>query len=382
MLDDGSGLEELDIGDGLASSDGEAVSFVHRTAAGRVAAVALLGVDAGAARIVDLAPTFEDAPPPRLASCRQGLVAAAFAAPHAGRRTSPGLGSARELALYLVHASGAAQRPLSIAQHRDDSLAFDIACSGAAGLLVWDETVPQAMPRAPARGVVRAAAFEAGEHTGTTHDVSPTDSDAEMPRVVSNGAGFFVLWLSRRLEGASAPDPPNGAEANGEVRAFGWLEMVAVDAAGSAIGAPRRLTPTLGHVSAYDVRSMVDQPRPTVLIVARDDGERVDDTGGSLFRLRVRDDWAEVPTSIPIDGLGRGGPVLVDAPVPWLAWVGPHEELRLVPLDAAGMPVGAPSAEAVLDETRPLMWRAQADRMLVAAPRDRSAQLRVFACQR
>jgi hypothetical protein len=154
-------------------------------------------------------------------------------------------------------------------------------------------------------------------------------------------------------------------------------------------------------VSAYDVEALAGEGRPSLLVIARDDGEAVDGSGGALLRVRVREDGADPPLVLPGDGLGRGAPWLIDAPWPWAAWVGPHEELRLLPLDAAGAPVGLPSGEPLLDEALPMAMQAgpteptgptghtgqtgqSADlRMLAAFPNgDPSAALRLFACSR
>jgi len=72
------------------------------------------------------------------------------------------------------------------------------------------------------------------DHAGTPRDASSPDSDAEMPRVVADGAGYFVLWMARRPEPVGALDAsaPAAAEAIGEPRAYSWLEMVTLDAAG------------------------------------------------------------------------------------------------------------------------------------------------------
>ena len=397
-LDESEGADALDIGDGVAHAEGYAVGFVHQTRAGRMAAVALVGPATDGVRLVDLGPTLGDAPPPRLASCRDELVAGAFALPRASAHVASASDAKRDLALYVVGAASS-DPPAHIAQQGDESFAFDLACSGRAGLAVWDETKPSPQGAA-ARGVIRAASFGVGKHAMDPRDVSPPDSDAEMPRAVPDGAGFYVLWLARRPD-APPPAPGREREAStdiespGEVRAFGWLEAVAVDATGAATGPVRRLTPISGHVSTYDVRAGAVGPNPAILVAARDDGEAVDGEGGSLLRVRVRNDEPEAPVELPTDGLGRGPPAFVQGPAPWLAWVGPREELRLLPLDEMGDGIGPPSAEEGLDEARPLLSLAgggavagpqgpsQRDaRVLVASPREKAAQLRVFHCPR
>jgi hypothetical protein len=300
---------------------------------------------------------------------------------------------ARELRVSAVTAAGEVRLLASLAQQRDDSLASDLAPA----LVAWDEALGAA--GASPRGVVRVADL-LNDHAGPPRDVSPAESDAEMPRLVPLGSGQLVLWLSRRPE--TGPHPTNQGdaaatvEAVGEARAFTWVEAISLDASGAPVGGVRRLTPVSGHVSSFDampVAAAGEREAPAALVVARDDGESVDGSGGALLRVRVGADGADPPLALPGDGLGRGAPSLLDADDPqgplqgrreWLAWTDPREELRLLPLDASGAPLGPPSAEAALGEGRPLLPMPGA-RVLVAlaggGPRDHDAgQLRAFAC--
>jgi hypothetical protein len=438
------GERDLDFGDGLAHADEVAVGLVHHTAAGRVAAVAVLRADASSARVIDLGPTLGDAPAPQLAVCRDELVAAAFRVPARATAGGGGLeaglavprphggdtGANRDLALYLVDSAEPGRVASSIPQRRDDSLAFDLACSASEGLVVWDETRDAKRDEATAppsrsalRGVIRAAPFavdpivagQKGVHTDSVRDVSPPESDAEMPRIVPSGHGFFILWIARRVEGADpsegtsarfAEDASGAIEATGEARTYGWLEMISVDKAGTVTGPLRRLTSTSGHISAYDAQARSDRGKPSVLVVARDDQEVVDGAGGTLWRIRAQDDAVEPAVELPTDGLGRGAPTFVDSPATWVAWVGPREQPRLLPLGASGEVLAGASAEEGLAEARPLLslpslspspgsGASSSDaapaavgsavsvpdrRMLVATPGDTGAQLRVFGC--
>jgi hypothetical protein len=376
VLGDAGALDEVEIGDAITYPGGNAVALVRRGAAGRVAAAALLGADArGPLRVVDLGPTPDDAPPPRL-SWRAGqpgggLMAASYAS---HLPSAPG-SSVRErmLAVQVVSTDAPPAVVLSIPQRHDDSMAFDLAFAGSNGLVVWDEATAS-------RGAVRAAPFPAGAgDVRPPGDVSPPESDAELPRVVASGSGFLAFWIARR------PDPTavdaSDLEATGEERTFGWIEMIAVDSRGIVAGPLRRLTPPGGHVSAYDVQPLSGGAKPALLVVARDDGEAVDGSGGALVRVRVAAGVAEAPTSVPIDGLGRGAPTFVAGELPWLTWIGPHEQLRLVPLDGTGAPAGGPSAEEALSEGRPMLVLS-GGRLLVAVPWDAAAQLRTVSCAR
>jgi hypothetical protein len=419
-LDEGQGISGLEVGDGVPYPGGYAVGFVHRAGSERVAAIALVrGDPIGLTRVVDLGPTMGDAPPPRIGWRAGELVAAAFVRPPETKPAAPspaaqsGAGEAtRDVALYAVALDATVAAPLTVPQRRDDSMALDVAFAGPAGLLVWDEATS-----AP-RGVVKGAAFWK-DHVAPARDPSPPESDAELPRVVPDGNGFAVIWIARRPEPALGFDG-SASEATGEARAFGWLEMVAVDARGEPVGPVRHLTAAGGHVSAYDVesRGMLGGATP-ILLAVRDDGEAVDGSGGALLRVRVTGDTVEPPVAIATDGLGRGAPGFVlgadvrtpsaagaagaaALPALALAWTAKDEQARLLPLDSSGAPAAAPSAEDALSDARALLFagaasgvgsgagaldarRAQdvgARDVLVATPSDSAAQLRIFTCSR
>jgi hypothetical protein len=379
-FDESRGLDDLEIGDAISYPGGYAVGLVHRAAAaGRVAAVALLGRDLKSVKVVDLGPTLGDAPPPRIGWRPPELVAAAYA------RSSGAGETARETALYTISADAATASPFVVSQERDDSLAFDLGFDSKAGLLVWDEAT------SASRGIVKAAVFSR-DQAAASRTISPPESDAELPRVVPQGSGFVVLWIARRPEPASEVDA-SGAEATGEPRTFGWLEMVAVDEQGAPVGSVRRLTPPSGHVSAFDVEARsFGAAGPLLVVVARDDGEVVDGSGGALLRVRVRGDVIEPTVGFAIDGLGRGAPTFVSSANPAspfaLAWVGREEQFRFLPLDGSGTPTEAPSAEDAMDEARPLLFigasatepLGPASLVLVATPSDAQHPLRAFAC--
>jgi hypothetical protein len=387
-IDEGNGVD-VEVGDAVATPGAYALGAVHRTAAGRVAAVMSVSRALDAAsrrdasidnpRWLDLAPTLGDAPPPRLV-VRAGmadLVAAAYV------RGGVDGGAARSLALFSLSPAaspGVAPAPfLVVPQQHDDSFAFDLAFAGPAGVVVWDEGA------APSRGVIRALSLDADAGAVAAHDVSPAESDAENPRVVPDGSGFRVIWIARKAEVGRAAD---GAEPEtpGEPRTLGWLESVRLDAHGAASGPVRTLTPASGHVSAYDVAPLA-APDRALLVVARDDGESVDGSGGALVRVRIVDDVPEPPVEFQSDGLGRGAPALAEGPSSFLAWVGPGEQGRLLALDRSGAPLGPPSAEETLNDARPLrVLEASGSeglaRMLVAASSGVSTALRVVVCQR
>lgn len=373
--DAGDALGEVEIGDAVAEDGGYAVSLIHHTAAGRTCAVARLGPRArGPVQLVELGTTLGDAPPARLVRTGTGLLAAAYGTHGSNRGVSP----TRELVAYAMGRAGSMTRAtFAQRQQRDDSLAFDLASSGAISLVVWDEAVGP-------RGVIRAAALSSDESMGfgPVRDVSPADHDAESPRLV-HGGHFVVFWLARRPEQPDAALDQSSAEALGEARAYGWIESADLDDQAVPLGAVRQVTPASGHVSAYDITTLADG---SVLVVARDDGEAAEGSGGRLLRVRLAAGGVDPPLSYAIDGLGRGAPVLVEGSPRWISWVGPREELRLLPLDETGAPTGPSSDEDAMSDGRPLLSMGPGDdgtqEMLVAFPSRSDGQVRRFACAR
>jgi len=374
--------DELEIGDAVTDPSGIAVAVVHAVAGVRTAAVAWLDPDARQpVRWSELGPAPEDAPPPRLLGRAGAVFAAAYGVADPNLQPT----RARSLTVYAVTALARPSIRARIPQPGDDSFAFDMASSGDGILAVWDEATT------PARGVIRGAAI-AADGSAVPRALSPLESDAEAPRVVAVPGGFVALWLARRSEASPGDGSArNGGEGIGEPRAFGWVESIPVDARGAPAGPVRRLTATNGHVSAYDVRALEDG---SVLVLARDDGELTDGSGGSMLRVRVAGDSVDPPLALSMDGLGRGAPVLVDGRPLWLTWMGHDEGLRLLPLDPTGMPAGPLSAEGSMNDGRPLRvlsappgtpeggGSGPPERILVASPARADGPLRTFECAR
>jgi hypothetical protein len=332
-----------------------------------------LSPDVSTAQVFDIGPTLSDAPPPRMALRAGSLTASYFARipsieANEAKRT-------RRLALVGLDPNGSpAVVPLAMwPQQGDESLAFDVAFSKDVGLLVWDEvTLARPLSVAPShgaggRGVIRGVAFDRDPHQrGGPYDVSPPESDAQSPRIVAGPSGFFAFWIASAAEPVADLEAGSGAapsEATGEARANGWIEMVTLDALGTPKGPVAKLTSERGHVSSYDVLGSDGAATATPTVVARDDGEITDGTGGTLLIVRANENGSDSPVTISSGGLGRGAPAFVDARPPWVTWVGEREDLRMLPLVPPGHVAAVPSVEESLGEARPLLG-------MVSAPTD------------
>ncbi|HEX3772222.1 MAG TPA: hypothetical protein VHV30_15200 [Polyangiaceae bacterium] len=399
--------EDLDVGEAVPTPAGFAVGLVRTKPNGRAGAVALVASDPlRVARIVELGQTPADATPPVVAWRGPDLVAA-MCGVHGGVEltsiaVSPG-GPAGE-----ASESGAAGRdagaPLVVPQH-DPLWAFDLAFvpaapgAAATGVLVWGDAT------SASRGVIRAS-MVARDHAAPAQDVSPPDADADHARIVALHRGpqaFVAVWIAHRPEPLA--QDASESEAVGEPREFGWLEMVAIDDHGNPGGPVRRLTHPTGHVTGFDLQVIPADAPGTLLVVARDDGEAVDGSGGALLRVLVKGETVESPVAFETDGLGRGDPVLVAAatsasrsPSLALSWTAHDESARLLPLDLAGSPAGRPSMEDGWKSGSPLLFLGARrppgtaeggasaapamPAMVVAEPSDAGVELRLMTCGR
>ena len=364
----GGSLGDAVVGDAVVSGRGGiAVGMVHAVASAdasraTTAAVALLAPVGAAVRVVDLGATPADAPAPRLA----------WRAADADELVALASTSSTELALYGVGANGAVKpgRRIPVGELG----ASDVAVGGGAVVVVWEASVAE-WHVAP-RGVVRALSLEDDGRTVATRDLSSHDVDAEDPRVVAGGTGYFAVWTA----GAplSLPSPAqlvdaSAAEGVSEARAARWLEGVVLDAHGAPASPVRRLT-SAGRVTSFDVGASAGT---AALIVARIEGEPGIGHHAAVERVRLSADGTFDPSITVTSELGTGAPSVVRGAAAWLSWWGPDEEVVMMPAGAA------PSGEDVFAESRPLASVGETT-VLAAFPAsaDAGAELRFFACQR
>ena len=229
-----------------------------------------------------------------------------------GLRGCPKKSDARELLISVV-AIGRRERPVAalVSEQRDDSFAFDL---GPGPVASRGTRRRRARARAGVVRIARRVAADQRERSARRLPRGLRRGDRRGRRFARPGA--FVRGLDRAPPGAgrSPRTPPRRDEATGEPRVVRRGSRWRGGRRDGRTGGPRaRLTPAAGHVSAFDAALLARRARhATLLVVARDDGEAVDGSGGTLLRVRVREDGVDPPLALPGDGLGRGAPTLVD----------------------------------------------------------------------
>ena len=394
---------DLDIGEAAATRDGFAVGVIHKTKDGMIGGLALVSRDVSHLKLVDLAPPNGDALPPRPFVRGVDLFAAFYDRPEGKKDSQRGT---RVLHVYAIGADGKATVAAAVAQENDESLAFDVAFGERGGLVAWDEDAIGLK-----NGDIKVATLDGDRGApltvGATRIGSPIGTDAELPRVVARHGGYWLVWVaSKPEESPDARADPNLLEGPGEVPSFHWLEVIALDDRGAPVGTTKKLTPATGHVAAFD---LAPRAGGDVLdVIARDDDEAKDGSGGRILRITVRSPVAaDPPLALVSEAVGRGTPDLIlaaDKATSWLEFTDTSDRVRLVPLDEARAPLGPPSVEDALDGARPLFYSGYGGApaapgaagatgatgaagaagatgaMLTAYPEDPKAQLRSLVC--
>lgn len=354
--------EDVVVGDAILHGDELLVGLARRKGtAGRVGSILRTKTDLATARVIDIAPIHGDgaAPSPRL---RDGKAFVAF---NVRREIEAGTTRGmRELRIAPLEEGGIGPLVASITQQADESTAFDIAWP----LIAWDEDalVPEGK-FIPERGVVKLQ----GLPDGKARVVSPDTTDAEMPKLApKKGGGFWLAWVARRPEVEDAGYRLEGA---GDLRAWRWVEIVALDANGEIASPIRRVTPEKAHVVAFDFASL----EGGLAVVVQDEGAATEGSGARVMRYIVEAD--RIASSEIVDGgIGHALADLVPAAdAGWLAWKDHADHAWVAPATASFSPTGKATAESALDGTRVLAAAGPATLFVTAG-----GELRRLTCVR
>lgn len=353
--------EDVVVGDAAVINDEIFVGLTRRKGtAGRVGSILRAKTDLAGSKVIDIAPIYGDGAAPNV-FLKDGKP---FVAWNLRKEIEAGTTRGmRELRIAPLEEGGPGALTASITQQHDESTAFDVAWP----LVAWDEDalVPEGK-FIPDRGVVKVQLLPDGK----PHVVS-TETDAETPKVaVKKGGGWWLAWAARKAEVEDAGYRLEGA---GDLRAWRWVEIVALDANGEVASPIRRVTSDKAHVVAFDFVNADG----TLAVIVQDEGAASEGSGSRVSRYVVESDRI-TSTEIVDGGLGQALADLVPAAdAGWIAWKDHHDHAWIVPASASYVPSGRPTAETPLDGTR-VLAAVGATQIFVTS----GGELRRFSCAR
>lgn len=331
--------EDVVVGDATVDGDELFVGLARRKGTtGRIGSIFRVKSDLTGGRVIDVAPIHGDGASPSV-FLKDGKPFVAFnVRKEIEAGTTRGM---RELRVAPLEDGAVGPLAASITQQHDESTAFDISWP----LVAWDEDalVPEGK-FIPERGLVKVQTLPDGK----PHVASPDGTDAETPKLAAKkGGGWWLAWAARKPEVEDAGWRVEGA---GDLRAWRWVEIVALDANGEVASPVRRVTPEKAHVVAFD---FVVQDGVLAVIV-QDEGAASEGSGSRVSRYVVESDRIST-TEILDGGLGHALADLVPAAdAGWVAWKDNHDRAWIVPASASYVPSGRATAESALDGTRVL----------------------------
>lgn len=358
----------VDFGDGIIDSRGlVAVGAVRPQPGSRAATLVTFSLGESAdrkVRLSDLGPVGGDDPTPRPYVLGASL--------HAARTQSSAERRVLELttvgtidAAGMLRVNAAPVKDDTLDQGKDESLAYDLDAVGDRGFVAWDDDEK-------GRGIIRVRSLSSPPGSAESAViVSPSSSDAEAPRLVTDGAdGAWIAWIARKAEAADAGPLAaadlvgHGIETPAEARESRWLEVVRVDGALHPRAPALRLEP--GRISDFDLHRVGKGAGAGLEIVLRDETGSSETRGARLVVASVRPDGVAAETAVLLrDGVGAADPMIVDdGALGLLAYADTTERLRLLP--APSGPLTSPKdADAGLPSVEPGF---EGGRVLASAP--------------
>jgi hypothetical protein len=232
---------------------------------------------------------------------------------------------------------------------------------------------------------VMLQAFAVGPLTlrGKAVSVSSSRVDAEAPRLLRRGAGFWLVYVARsRLALPKKPGDkalgrsPKQERFSAEKIEPSWLEVLPLDGAAKPLGSARSVTPRDGHVLAYDAALQGE----SLLLAWRDDDTPSGAGRGRVLMQRVGAGGEGSSQMVAERDVGSGVPALVGD---WLALPDSQGRMRLAPIqkaeDTGSFLSDALRLESQLGMAQPLV--AQSDSLLLAQPRGRAIGFAVARCR-
>lgn len=221
------------------------------------AQIALVDPDGGHGRSVDLGPTHGGQAAPHVAARGDHVVVVVPDSDASGREFK--LAAIRDAPTAATLVWGA-ERPAGGA----GSEVFAIELNDARGVVAWD-SVDRAQ-----HGAIHAMSFALDDvsKAGPTRTLSPEHTDAQSPALALRPGGFWLAWIAAPVEkpatkGLSAKDSDDSDASARRV------EIMPLDAEGTASATPIAVTPHESRVLAYDIAPL---PGGGALVGWRDDG--------------------------------------------------------------------------------------------------------------
>lgn len=369
----------VEVGVGAALARDFFVTALRSEAQGSSELLARLGGRAQESEVIELGRVRGDAAPARIAASGAELVVGVLE-PAAGER------KLRLGRLQRDPPPSAVRWGAELAQGNDESSAFDLALGeGRVVVVAWDDWNGSGK-----HGDIHIAslALDALAAPPQTTVVSAAGHDAEAPRLAQRPGGYWLAWLVSAGRAGIATSPQPRAPLTGTLEEpavadpllFGerWIELVALDAAGVALGKAVRVTSNGRRVLGFDLTTGTDGQ---AWLVWREDAASVLAPGGSVVLGIVRDG---VTTEHLIDDqeVGAGVPSWLSSDTSlstrWLSFAGRGELARVLPIERPGETPAALVLGKSLRDATPLA--VSAPDILFAAPRARSIELSVATC--
>lgn len=363
-IDDPTAPFAVEIGRGTVFAGGFAAGARRDAEGGAVAMVATLGADGTGGKLVRLGRSRGDLDAPVVAGAGASVLAVLIE-PNASGRT---------LKVAKVTGADVTWGP-ELSEGRDESLAVDIAASGARALVVWDDLVGAGEA---ARSTVMLASLDVGAMrlVAPARPVTVASADAGEPHLITRPGGYWLGYLAHGEVDAKkkhAHDDSGENEDEGEVITTSWVEMVPLDEAGSPAGAARAITPKSGHVLSFDLEL---GENGNALVAWRDDETPTGSGGGRVSDTLVRLGGGGDPRVLVEEAGGTGAPDLLPG---WISLASVNGATRVAAMSPAGELLEALEPEPSLGTGEPIAATREA--ILWARPLGKAMRLSVVRCQ-
>lgn len=354
----------VEIGRGAAFDGGFAAGARRDAEGGAVAMVATVGADGRGGRLVRLGRSRGDLDPPVVTGAGASVLAVLLE-PNAGGRS---------IKVAKVTGADVTWGP-EFSEGRNESLAVDVAASGARAVVAWDDLSPGIGEARRSNVILATVDVATMRPLAPAHPASVSGVDASSPRVIARPGGY---WLAYLVHGEEDPKKkpkhkPDDDIDDGEIITTSWIEVVPLDEGGATSGAARAVTPKGGHVLSFDVTL---GENGDAIVAFRDDDTPTGSGGGRVSATLVRLGGGGEPHVLLEQAGVAGAPSLLPG---WIPLASVNGATRLAAMSPAGELIDAPVAEQWLGSGEPVA--AARDTILWARPMGKAMRLSVLRCR-